>query len=52
MEARQGSSSDSRDRELRLRIRVVLLETVKGRERGGTEIACDERINEVKKWKV
>lgn len=30
MEARQGSSADSRDRELRLRIRVVLQETVKG----------------------
>ncbi|CAB1429101.1 unnamed protein product [Pleuronectes platessa] len=29
MEARQGSSADSRDRELRLRIRVVLQETVK-----------------------
>lgn len=32
MEARQGSS-DSGDRELRLGIRVVLLETVKGSER-------------------
>ena len=32
MEARQGSSADSRDRELRLRIRVVLQKTVKGRE--------------------
>lgn len=41
MEARQGSSADSRDRELRLRIRVVLQETVKGRERKGAEIACD-----------
>lgn len=29
MEARQGSSTDSRDRELRLRIRAVLQETVK-----------------------
>lgn len=41
MEARQGSSADSRDRELRLRIRVVLQETVKGRERKGAEIVCD-----------
>lgn len=41
MEARQGSSSDSRDRELRLRIRVVLQETVKGRERKGAKIVCD-----------
>lgn len=39
MEAWQGSSADSRDRELMLRIRVVLQETVKGRERRGTEIA-------------
>lgn len=46
MEARQGSSADSRDRELRLRIRVVLQETVKGI---GAEVACDWRINE--KWK-
>lgn len=52
MEARQGSSADSRERELRLRIRVVLQETVKGRERKEAEIACDWRINEVKKWKV
>lgn len=35
METRQGSSADSRGRELRLRIRVVLQETVKGRERKG-----------------
>lgn len=32
MEARQGSSADSRDRELRLRIRVVLQKTVKARQ--------------------
>ena len=51
MESRQGSSVDSRDRELRLRIRVVLQETVKGRERKEAEIACEQRINEVKKWK-
>lgn len=37
IEAKQGSSSDSRDRELRLWIRVVLLETVKGRE-GESEV--------------
>lgn len=49
MESRQGSSAESRDRELRLRIRVVLQETVKGREREEAEIACDEKINEVKK---
>lgn len=52
MEARQGSSADSRDRELRLRIRVVLQETVKGKEGKGAEIACDWRINELEKWKV
>lgn len=52
MEARQGSSADSRDRELRLRIRVVLQETVKGRQRTGAKIVCDWRINEVQKWKV
>lgn len=52
MEARQGSSTDSRDRELRLRIRVVLQETVKGKKKRGAEIVCDWRINEVMKWKV
>jgi len=38
MEARQRSSTDSRDRELRLRIRVVLQETVKGGKKKRTEI--------------
>lgn len=36
MEARQGSSTDSRDRELRLRIRAVLQETVKREEEKGS----------------
>lgn len=49
MESRQGSSADTRGRELRLRIRVVLQETVKGRKRKEAEIACDRRINEVNK---
>lgn len=41
MEARQGSSADSRDRELRLRIRVVIKQTVKGRQGKEAKIVCD-----------
>lgn len=36
MEARQRSSTDSRYRELRLRIKVVLQETVKGGKKKGS----------------
>lgn len=39
MEARQRSSTDSRYRELRLRIKVVLQETVKGGKKKGSQ-AC------------
>lgn len=45
MEARQRSSTDSRYRELRLRIKVVLQETVKGGKKK-EQIVCDWRINE------
>lgn len=50
IEVGQGSSTDSRVGELRLRIRVVLQETVKAAGRERAKIVCDWRIDEVKKF--